>query len=687
MRRILSTDIVRGSGGSIGRLFLTAALLAASGCTLPKKPVAPSWEVELNIPMLNQWIDLVDLLDDSEFRAVGDDSIYAFEFEETLERIEMGDDITIDGLDESVGQSIGNFTVPAGPSVSATIQFDAIYPPIAGLTGFTVPVPGFSVPAGLTQDIPSLSAFTTVVIDTGTVSVNVTNRTEVPFTSLGVKLLDDSTGGTEIVDIDVTAGGTDVLNHGETHVIPVSLAGKTLGNDLSIELYGSSPGGTVDVTGDEGIDVEVQFGALSVASATAEVDPISFSFNESVTLPGDATITSATLGGGDLTLTLDNQLPVHLNLVVALDNLRDVWGDPLNFNLSAAPGQTTDDTRDLTDATLQPGDDGLGNQTLSLAIQVDSPGSSGSQVTLAAQDSVAIRAVLSELIIRSITGIIDSTTVEIPEDTFDLAEESGNLLDELRKVALADVDLEITVIHAIGFPAHLELHLVGEGGVPDPVNLDITFDLQPGSEAVPDTSVLDFGDDTALLDFLNAFPTAIRYWGSVTVGDGVTEGSISSTAWVEPSVLFTAPISFQVTEPIVIELDKEFQSEGLKLEEDVIEIQEATLTYRLSSTLGLAVVTRYSTAADSALVYTDPDVELVLTLQSPASTAQDTVVTLTREQWEALREAYWSGIRITIPPSGAEPFKISRSDRIFIKAFATARVLIDPEKGKSGGRR
>ncbi len=684
MRRVPSARAEQGAGRRISVVVLPVLVLLTTACTMPKEPTAPSWEVEYNIPLLNQWIDLVDLFDDEDFETVGLDSVYTIDFEESLDRIEMGEDITIDGLDESVAQSIGSFTVPAAPAVSATVQFDQIYPILVGLPPQQVIIPPFSIPAGLTQDIPSLSSFTHVTIDSGTMSVRVTNRTEVPFEIMGVKLLDDAAGDTLVVDIDVTAGGTDVLTDGEIHIIPVILDGLSLSNDLSIELYGSSSGETMYFDGDEGIDVEVEFSALTVAMATAQVDPISFPFSETVTLPGDASITSATLGGGDLTLSLDNQLPIDLNLVVSLPNLVDYWGDPLNFNLAIPAGQTQSESRDLTDVTLTPDGVGAGNQTLALNVTVDSPGSYGSQVTLSAQDSVSVRALLSELVLQSVTGTLDATTVDVPADSFSLAEDSGNLLDELRKISLADVDLDITVVHTIGFPAHLELHLVGTGGTPDPVNLDITFDLQPGSEAAPDTSTLSFGDDSALLTFLNAFPEEISYSGSVTVGDGVTPGTLSSTSWVEAEIAFSTPLSFNIDQPISIELDKEFQAEGIDVEEDVVTFQEASITYRFASTLGLGITARYTTAADSGLVFTDPDVDLVLTFQPNAATAQDTVVTLTRDQWQALLEPYWSGMRITIPPTGTEPFKVAKSDRIFVKAFVTVRAIIDPDAGDDG---
>ncbi len=675
-----------------GATFVVALLLTLGvGCDITE-PKAPSWEVEYNIPLLDEWIDIIDLIGEDAFSSFGGDSLFFIEFEESLDPIEIGSDISIGGLNQSVAMSMGNFTVPAIPAQPVNIGLNVLFPGLPPPTGFPIPaIPSFSVPPNTVVPFGSgFSGFSQVTIESGTMTVSVTNSTKLTFSALSVRLLDAPTDST-VLNIDV-AGGVPIV-HGETRVINPSLAGKSLGNNLKVEISGTSEVGTnILIDGSEEIVVQVSIGQMTVSSATAEIGEIDFDFSDTVTLPGDATITAATLASGTFTLSLDNQLAIPLELSIEMPNLTDDFGTPISFLLDPQPGQQLTDMRDLSDHTLVPGNDGMGNQTLELSINVHSPGSGGALVTLSADDSLSVTASMTDLVLASIQGILDSTTVTIPEETFDLASDSGNILDELRSVNLTDVELEFTVRHSIGFPASLVLTLVGEGGTPDPVTLNIEFDLLPGTPAAPDTSteVLN-GGNSNIVEFLNAFPETIRYSGSFTVGDGVTVGSVSSTSSLEADFRFSLPLAFDIVQPINIELDKEFQADGLLDAQDMeVEIQEATLTYRLSSTLGLNLEARFTTAADSALVYTDPDVELVLALQYPAATAADTVITITREQFETLENPFWSGVKITIPPTTpGSPFRLAKNDRLFIKAFATIKVLIDPDGGsggKGGGR-
>ena len=191
-----------------------------------------------------------------------------------------------------------------------------------------------------------------------------------------------------------------------------------------------------------------------------------------------------------------------------------------------------------------------------------------------------------------------------------------------------------------------------------------------------------------LLEFINAFPMTITSSGSASVGDGSYLGSISSYSSFQADLYFNTPLSFDVTEALVFELDKEFDDEGLASgDEKSLDVQEATLTYAISSTMGLPLTVSMMVATDSALVYTDPDVELVLVVRGSAAAIQDTVITLTSEQWELLQQPFYSGVRIVIPPTGGTPFRFAKNDSLFMKAFVTIKAIIDPEGDGGGGGR
>ena len=89
----MKSDRIYGRLKWLGRALLLGALTTTfiAGCSL-KSPSAPSWEVEFNLPLLNQWFEITDLIDDDEFVPFGTDSIFAINFEQSLEKIEIGGD-------------------------------------------------------------------------------------------------------------------------------------------------------------------------------------------------------------------------------------------------------------------------------------------------------------------------------------------------------------------------------------------------------------------------------------------------------------------------------------------------------------------------------------------------------------------------------------------------------------------
>ena len=134
-------------------MFVVALLLTLGvGCDITE-PKAPSWEVEYNIPLLDEWIDLIDLMGDDAFSSFGGDSLYFIEFDASVDPIEIGSEISIGGLDQSVSASMGSFTVPAIPAQTVTV----------GLTRSKRSTPAGRSTAIITntRSVPSLTATAT----------------------------------------------------------------------------------------------------------------------------------------------------------------------------------------------------------------------------------------------------------------------------------------------------------------------------------------------------------------------------------------------------------------------------------------------------------------------------------------------------------------------------------------------
>ncbi|MFO7768295.1 MAG: hypothetical protein R6W82_04995 [bacterium] len=663
-----------------------AALLLAGGCSL-EEPSAPSWEIELNIPLSNTAYDLPEILPEDEFTATGPDSIYTLEVDGSIDPVRVTDEITVEGFDRRVGETVGDFTVPAPVDRSAAFTLAELFPAAAG--GYTGIIPAFTFPT-VTRDLTPFEQYTQVTIDSGYVTLAVTNNTPVPISTLQMRLL-ESGSETEVLTADFS-GAVPIAGNGGTGVVRVSLAGVSMSNDLSIEMEGSSDGSggdPVTVTGEEEVVVEVSVSELKAASATGEVGAFSGSHTEEIDLDAQSEIHAATFAGGSLQLEMTNQLPVDLDVAVAFPTLSNTAGSPCTVLLQARSGQTVSQGLDLSGWTLETEAQGNGVRRVPVSVDFSSPGSVGEQVTMAAADSVVVHAVLDQLAISELRGVLNAETVPIEPSAQPLfEEEEGNLLDELRKVGLSRVELELVVESGVDFPAQVDLDLTGRGGVPDPVTLDISFPIRPGgTPGMPVTSTYlidgDSPDHQALLDFINAFPDSVEYSGEVTVGDAAYEGEVRQGAEVSGQMRFRTPLELTVNETLRFESDIQHNEEGL--EDEVDRIQEATITYAVSTTTNMPMRIAYLAARDSNRVFSDPDLSLELSVTGILGTEQDTVVTLGPSDFDLLKEPVYTGLRVLIPPSGAAPYRISRNDQLFVRAFGTVRLLIDPDEDQGGG--
>ncbi len=405
-------DRIYGRLEWFGRALLLGALTTTfiAGCSL-KSPSAPSWEVEYNLPLLNQWFEITDLIDDDEFVPFGADSIFAIDFEQSLEKIEVGGDITLDDMNQSISQSIGTFSVPVAPPQATSISLVDLGGP-GNSGGFPVPIPPLSFP-GVTNNIPAFGAFTQAVIDTCTISVSVTNNTKVDFTALDVRLLDAGASDALIVSLNITAAGT--LVNGSSRTVSESLDGKTISNNLKAEVNGITAAGNAILDGSERIDIQVTVGEMRVSSATAVVGEIDYDYYPTISITDASAVESAVLSAGSLTLTLDNQLSIPLDLTIELPNFTDNTGIPVDLNPMASAGAQGSDFRNLADHTLTPDNDGSGGKEIGLIVNVYSPGSSGGLVTLSSTDSVSVQSAITGLVIQAVTGVLDSTGITIPQ--------------------------------------------------------------------------------------------------------------------------------------------------------------------------------------------------------------------------------------------------------------------------------
>lgn len=101
----------------IGLMILTAVLLFSSACMmkLPEESDMPSWNINLEVPLMKTTVTIADLLEDSLFVGVpyglSGDSIFAYEDQVDIEKVEVGDQLDIEDIHKVFAQSIDDVRV------------------------------------------------------------------------------------------------------------------------------------------------------------------------------------------------------------------------------------------------------------------------------------------------------------------------------------------------------------------------------------------------------------------------------------------------------------------------------------------------------------------------------------------------------------------------------------------------
>ncbi|MGC9364112.1 MAG: hypothetical protein ACP5FZ_06015 [Fidelibacterota bacterium] len=101
----------------VGLLVISVAIILSSSCMmkLPEESDMPSWNVNLEIPLVKTTVTLADLLEDSLFVGVpyglSGDSIFAYEDQVDIEKVEVGDQLNIDDIQQVFSQSIDDVRV------------------------------------------------------------------------------------------------------------------------------------------------------------------------------------------------------------------------------------------------------------------------------------------------------------------------------------------------------------------------------------------------------------------------------------------------------------------------------------------------------------------------------------------------------------------------------------------------
>lgn len=671
------------------RKLLLLGLLAASlsRCDLAPKPVAPTWEAELNLPLISKKYTVIEELtrQSEDFLTDADGNVF-LNFSSEIDTFTARDQMRLRGLAQTFTQALGVFRVETQTMRMATIQFQDIYPPAAQFDGSSAPVPPFAFNIPRVQ-LENFDSFQWVQVAAGTIDVEVTNNLPVTLgMPLAVQLRD---AGSDTVIANSSLPAPVAANGGRGQVV-FDLAGKRMGSSLVLAVFGSSPGSPatpVQLNATDDFLVTLRLSDFDVTAAAAKIGSRQITGQETLTISDSLLISSARIRQGMVTISVGGEFPVDLDAGLVLPHFVDASQQPLRTTIVLRAGQLASVELDLAGYSLRPRGQEFARQQIDIDWLLTSRADADEIVELHASDEFSVLIVLSELQFAEFAGAFDRRRVPLPAQQFtlDLPSEIADL-----SVSFADARLELLLHNSIYFPAIATITLVGRNEAGQQATLDFQASIQPGTangNPVTTTVVLDRSNST-VLDFVNLLPTSIEVQGEVAIGDAGWIGRVRDSDIVRGDVRLVTPLTITLpvqrldSEITRITIDPEVQR---RITDHVL---EGRLRGSVENHLPAAASLDLLFAATESAVFTAPAVAIDSIAVPAGSIGSDGSVTLpgsseldvalSKEQIDFLaRDVVFAGLRIRLAGSGGQTIRILASDYLDLKAYAAFKLYVD----------
>jgi hypothetical protein len=303
-------------------VLLTSACLALVGCFEKLlAPVAPVWDVQLNVPLVNRTYTVSQLVEkDSTLLHSDPSGLVVYSNSQQFSPISVRNDLKVDPASDTYESRIGMFKIKSPPSKVARLSAGDLNPALGNSQGQLVAIPPFSF-SFVGQALPTVREVERGTISSGQVVMTLVNNMPFPI---------------ENISLTVQSQLGRVLEY--THAAPIqsrdsvkqtySLAGMTIGNLLSFDFSGHVPGGgSAVIDTSSAVLVRLDFPTvIQASSAVAELPANTISTSRGFSLDDSTRIDYAKIGTGSMTVTLNNALGLSGEVSFVIPELQEPGG-------------------------------------------------------------------------------------------------------------------------------------------------------------------------------------------------------------------------------------------------------------------------------------------------------------------------------------------------------------------------
>ncbi len=286
----------------------------------PLSPVAPTWDVNLVVPLLNRTFTMQELIaKDTSMLHVGSGNEVIFSSSVQSERTYLGDLIEITPFNELVRAPIGRFDIDAAPM---QMPVDVPFLP----HGANVPVPDTTV--SLAEIQASQTSFSRVTFSDGSIQLTIENNLPVPIDIVdAIGLRDNQHNVVAVFSFNPSAIGPHSSRTASVDVAGKTLTGDFFLTDLRVHITGSAvpvpiPASDIMVATFATQDLEARYAEV------AQIPPQFLNSRDTTYLPmEDSTLVrDVYLRNGTVFLSLVNGIDMGMMLHFRVNELYRQYG-------------------------------------------------------------------------------------------------------------------------------------------------------------------------------------------------------------------------------------------------------------------------------------------------------------------------------------------------------------------------
>ncbi|HBC45867.1 MAG TPA: hypothetical protein DCZ43_02355 [candidate division Zixibacteria bacterium] len=511
-------------------IFALAFDILSSGCGI-KKPQAPTWMTDWELPLSNRIFTVSELLNDMHSdNIVFDDSGNPFiEFTRSLDTIKVDQSLRFDANNLDIKDSVGIVEIESPPDVNSFTNLSDIVD--VGL-GFVPPAP-----FDIEQQLPIISNFTWAHIDQGLLDVTFHNSLEINLDVFTVTLIDNN--DQHQIGVLTYQNGLSYL---ETETQQVDISGQIISNSITMLCHGHTPGGLLLNAGSQRLESTVSFPTIiTVSAACAQLPGFTHTKSGNYEIQDSTKVYSSVIYEGNLFLHVINHCEVPFDITLHSQNFK-IQGLDFSINRRLEPHEFSEVVIDLAGYNFTP-EDNLQTQNVTISMVSTVPSSGSQEYTFRASDSLTVHIDVPPIILESLSGRIKPAPITI--DTFT---QTLDLPDGLDQTHLTMPNLSLILSNNCMVPAYAEINIDGGGRT---LHLTGLVAGKSAPDALPAITTL-APSQAELSQFFDPPPIDLIISGQGIINPNYEKVSLRRNDDVCGDVAFRSALAFEISDTVSI---------------------------------------------------------------------------------------------------------------------------------------